>query len=358
MENINFKELVDNKIVNSLDKIMKLKSDFTYLFNIDNIFSNEAGGKSRLNRDLFNQYNQKIQTDISDLRKIFIESNMLCFDEFKSILSNLNLFDSLKLNEFFIDDKILINDLSSHLSDIKIPNKKIDEIISSIQETIDLKNKLNNLEFYLNIFDTSSLNKNLDKYTPEELINSSLIFETINSYALLYEQLIKFEEEILSYIEENSSNSNHIFKNIEKLLEVLNKRADTYYYLDNRYKISLDYDLNFDTKKDINLESSIIENIIFNLIEQSCLDTIKKDIKKGKIQKQIQISFNLRKDLLEVVISNNGFEVGNIDDIVVLNSENKLIIDTINLLNIFNQELFIESKENEGMSYNFSLNLN
>ncbi|OCL81758.1 hypothetical protein [Arcobacter porcinus] len=358
MENINFKELVDNKIVNSLDIIMRLKNNFTFLFNIDNIFSNEAGGKSRLNRDLFNQYNQKIQTDISELRKIFFDSNIVCFNEFKSILSNLNLFDSLKLNEFFIDDKILLNDLSSHLSDIKVPHKKIDEIISSIQETIDLKNRLNNLEFYLNIFDTSSLNKNLDKYTPEELINSSLIFDTINSYALLYEQLLRFDEEILNYVEENSSNSKPIFKNIEKLLEVLNKRADTYYYLDNRYKISLDYDLNIETNKEITIESSIVENIIFNLIEQSCLDTIKKDIKKGKTQKQIQIFFNLKKDILEVKISNNGFEVGNIDDVIALNSENKIIIETINLLNIFNKELFIESKENEGMSYNFSLNLN
>ncbi|OCL82247.1 hypothetical protein AAW30_01532 [Arcobacter porcinus] len=358
MENINFKELVDNKIVNSLDIIMRLKNNFTFLFNIDNIFSNEAGGKSRLNRDLFNQYNQKIQTDISELRKIFLDSNIVCFNEFKSILSNLNLFDSLKLNEFFIDDKILLNDLSSHLSDIKVPHKKIDEIISSIQETIDLKNRLNNLEFYLNIFDTSSLNKNLDKYTPEELINSSLIFDTINSYALLYEQLLRFDEEILNYVEENSSNSKPIFKNIEKLLEVLNKRADTYYYLDNRYKISLDYDLNIETNKEITIESSIVENIIFNLIEQSCLDTIKKDIKKGKTQKQIQIFFNLKKDILEVKISNNGFEVGNIDDVIALNSENKIIIETINLLNIFNKELFIESKENEGMSYNFSLNLN
>lgn len=357
MENNNLKEITNNQLVNILNPLINLKKDFTFLFNIDNIFSNEAGGKTRLNRDLFNSYHRKFGIYILDIKKNLNIIREFYFDEFKKILSNLNLLDNLNLESFFIDDKSLLDDLSIHLEKIGTSKDNISQNINSIKMIINLKNSLNSIEFFLNLFDTTSLNKHMDKYSSEELTNNSLIFDTINSYALLYEQVLRFDEELLNLIENNSKKSKKGFKSIEKLLELLHKRADLYYYLDNRYKISLDYDIKFESKNSFNIDISLLENLIFNLIEQSCLDTIKKDIKIGKTQKYISASFTIKKDSLEVKIFNNGFEVGNVDDLFALNSDNKLIIEAKNLLNIFNQELVINSIESEGMEYNFTLPL-
>lgn len=357
MENLNIKNSVNIKVEEILEPLIELKKDYIFLFNIDNIFSNETGGKTRLNRDLFNLTHKKIEKNILIIKNILNQSINICFDEFKEILEKLELFDSLNLKTFFIDDKILLNDLTSHLVNNGVKQKEIDTIINSLQNSIDLKNRLNNFLFYITLFDTSNFNKHIDKYSSEELINSSLIFDTINSYALLYEQLIRFETAIINFLE-NTFNNNKNLKHIENLFETLSKRADFYYYMDNRYKISLDYDLKIDYKKEINIPISWIENLIFNLIEQSILDTIKKDIKKGKTQKQISATVVLKKDTLNILVSNNGFEIGHIDDAFTLNSENVLIIESNNILNQFKNELQIESIESEGMRYSFSLPIN
>lgn len=41
----------------------------------------------------------------------------------------------------------------------------------------------------------------------------------------------------------------------------------------------------------------------------------------------------------------------------MLNNENKTIIETKNLVNSLNGELSIETKENEGMQYNVTINV-
>ena len=69
----------------------------------------------------------------------------------------------------------------------------------------------------------------------EDLINSTIIFEVIDSYALQFEELMKFEHEI-----RNIDNTNHKisdFNNFNLLLELHKRRVDNFTYANVRYKI-------------------------------------------------------------------------------------------------------------------------
>jgi hypothetical protein len=46
------------------------------------------------------------------------------------------------------------------------------------------------------MFDTSIFDKYINKLGVEDLINSTIIFEVIDSYALQFEELMKFDHEI------------------------------------------------------------------------------------------------------------------------------------------------------------------
>ena len=211
------------------------------------------------------------------------------------------------------------------------------------------------LKYFISTFDTSIFDKHINKLGIEDLINSSLIFEVIDSYALQFEELLKFEIEVLNF--GKTKNKLSSFKSIDNLLELYRRRVDGYFYADVRYKIILEFDTNFNLKKPIDINLAYIENIISYLIEQSCMDIIKKELKKGKVQKFISVLVNQNKNKLDIIVKNNGFEVGDIYNLFMLNSENKTIIEAKNLVNAIQGELFIETKENEGMQYSVSIDI-
>ena len=342
MENLkDYKSQIFSNISKIENEIAILKQKYNKFFSIDHIFSNENGGKTRLNRQLYNENHEDIQTSIMEINYILEESLGYLKEELKMLLAKFNLFEKLDLNEFLIDDKNFFELLTISLKT---------QVMSG-----DLKNRLNNLKYFISNFDTSIFDKHINKLGIEELINSSLIFEIIDSYALQYEELLKFEIEVTNFQKPKYKITS--LKPINSLLELHRRKVDGYFYADTRYKIILDFDTNFQLKKTINLNLAYVENIISSLIEQSCMDIIKKELKKGKVQKFISILINYNKNILQIIVKNNGFEVGDIYNLFMLNNENKTIIETKNLVNSLNGELSIETKENEGMQYNVTINV-
>ncbi len=354
MENLNnYKSQIFLNISKLENEILFLKQKYEKFFSISNIFSNENGGKTRLNRQLYNENHEDIQTSIMEINYILEESLGFLKEELKMLLAKYNQFEKLDLNEFLIDDKNFFELLNISLKSQVISNDLKNRYINDIKTIIDLKNRINNLKYFIGNFDTSIFDKHINKLGIEELINSSLIFEIIDSYALQYEELNKFEIEVFNF--KKPKEKINSLKSINHLLELYKRKVDQYFYADVRYKISLDFDTNIDIKKAINLNLAYVENIISYLIEQSCMDIIKKELKKGKVQKFISILINLHKNKLDITVKNNGFEVGDVYNLFMLNSENKTIIEVKNLVNALQGELFIETKENEGMQYSVSL---
>lgn len=351
----NYKTQIFLNISKIENEILILKKKYERFFSVDIIFSNENNGKTRLNRQLYNETHEEIQVSIMEINYILQESLGYLKEELKMILAKYNLFDKLDLSEFLIDDKNFLELLNISLKNQSMSADLKKVYFNDLTAIIDLKNKINNLLYYINSFDTSLFDKHINKLDIDDLVNSSLIFEVIDSYALLYEELLKFEIEVLNFNKTKTKVSS--LKSLNNLLELYRRKVDGYFYVDVKYKIVLEFDTNIVLKKPVDLNIAYIENIISSLIEQSCMDIIKKELKKGKIQKFISVLINLNKNKLEIMVKNNGFEVGDIYNLFMLNSENKNIIETKNLVNAINGELSIETKENEGMQYSVTIDL-
>lgn len=337
------------------NEILILKEKYTNFFSIDFIFSNENGGKTRLNRQLYSENHEDIQTSILQINLYLEESLGILKDELKILLAKYNQLENLDLSDFLLDDKNFIEIINIDLAKQVVSKEMKSRYISDIQNIIKYKNKLMNLKYYMDMADTSIFDKHINKLGVEDLINSALIFELIDSYALQYEELKKFEREVLKF--KDKTENMYSLNEIEPLLELHKRRVDGYFYADVRYKITLDYETKLDSGKLKKINMSFIENIISRLIEQSSMDIIKKELKKGKIQKQILVQVGINKNNLTIAVTNNGFEISDIYNLFLLNSENKEILEVKNLVNSLNASLDIEPIENEGMKYTVVVSL-
>ena len=100
------------------------------------------------------------------------------------------------------------------------------------------------------------------------------------------------------------------------------------------------------------MNNAYLENILSCFIEQSCIDIIKKELKKGKLQKQIEVSIIYNKGILKIEVRNNGYEVRNIHSLFVSDLDNKYILEAKNFVNTLNGTLEIGLGGNsEGMQY-------
>ena len=105
------------------------------------------------------------------------------------------------------------------------------------------------------------------------------------------------------------------------------------------------------------MNNAYLENILSCFIEQSCIDVIKKELKKGKIQKQIDVNVSVSKSNILVVVKNNGFEVKNIYNLYLSDSDNKDILEAKNLANMLGAKFEITTLENEGMQYSLNIKI-
>ena len=338
------------------NEILILKKKYTKFFGIYDIFSNENGGKTRLNRQLYSENHEDVQASILEINLYVEESLGILREEFKILLSKNNQSENSYLLDFLFDDKNFLELANFDSGKLVLSHDTKSKYILDIKRIIKYKNKLTNLKYFIAMVDNSIFDKNLNKLTVEALINSSLIFEIIDSYALQYEELKKFEIEVQTF--RNRSEEILSINRMESLLELYKRRVDGYFYADVRYKIVLDYEIIIDSSKLKKINMSYVENIISRLIEQSSMDVIKKELKKGKIQKQIEVSIIYNKGILKIEVRNNGYEVRNIHSLFVSDLDNKYILEAKNFVNTLNGTLEIGLGGNgEGMQYTIAIKL-
>ena len=245
--------------------------------------------------------------------------------------------------------------LEINLKNSFLSKEQKNKYIQDIRNLLALKNRLFNLKYFLEMFDTEIFDKYINKLGVEDLINSTIIFEIIDSYALQYEELKKFEYEIenLNHPNEKITNLN----NLSYLLELHKRRTDNFIYANVRYKIFIEYDVDTTLVKPIYLNNAYLENILSCFIEQSCMDLIKKELKKGKIQKQIDVSVSVSKSNIQLIVRNNGFEIKNINSLFVADVDNRVILEAKNLANMLNAKFEVINIENEGMQYSLNIKI-
>jgi len=263
--------------------------------------------------------------------------------------------DKSELINLVFDDQNFMQMLEINLKNSFLSKEQKNKYIQDIRNLLALKNRLFNLKYFLEMFNTDIFDKYINKLGVEDLINSTIIFEIIDSYALQYEELKKFEYEINNL---NHSNEKIInLNNLTSLLELHKRRTDNFIYANVRYKIFIEYDVDTTLAKPIYLNVAYLENILSSFIEQSCMDIIKKELKKGKIQKQIDVNVSVSKSNISLVVKNNGFEVKNIYNLYLSDVDNKAILEAKNLANMLNAKFEIITLENEGMQYSLNIKI-
>ena len=345
-KNINSLSFDTQNILNELEILIPKFNNF---FNINDIFSSEIGGKTRLHRQVFNENNELIQESISRINFEFDNFLSVLSQEIRNILAKYGEYEKPDLIELIFDDQNFVEMLELNFDTKGIASNTKQKCLSDIKKLINLKNKIFNLKYLVSMFDTAIYDKYINKLGVEDLVNSTVIFEVIDSYALQFEELIKFNLEIRNI--DNPNNKVSTFNNFNLLFELHKKRLDDFTYANVRYKIFIDYDIDISLNKPIHLNKIYLENILSCFIEQSCMDVVKKELKKGKIQKHIDIRITLKKGNLQMIVKNNGFEIKNIYNLFLSNIENKYTLEAKNLANMLNGKLEITAIENEGMQY-------
>ena len=330
-------------------EIISLKIVYNKLFVFDDILSSENGGKTKLNRQTFNDSNDVIQTKIV----LFLNEVESCLDvvreTIKEVLIEHSRLNYVDMNSLIFDDHNFIDLLKMDLESMILPASTKTKLLNDLAELFKLKNKIFNLKYLISMFDTTIINKHLNKLGVEDLVNSTVIFELIDTYGLHLEELKKFEFKINNFYQESVKTKD--ISPLNYLLELHRRRVDNFVYANVRYKIQFTYDNELHIKKDIIFNEAYFGNILSSFVEQSCLDLVKKELKRGKIHKLIDVFVSINKNKIILIVKNNGFEVKNIHSLFISDTDNKDILEAKNLATMMNAKLSINVIKNEGMEY-------
>ncbi|WP_419764069.1 MAG: hypothetical protein ACNI28_09770 [Arcobacter sp.] len=343
-----------NVIEDSLDvflqSIERIVLHYNKFFNISDIFSSEDRGKIRLNRDTYNKAHLLIQKDIEAI-ELQLNSILEYLKEKKIVfLKEVNNLDYIDFNNLIFSDEIAIKNFHLDLQKIVLTDHKKRELEKELLYFIEAKNILSNLSYFVYLINTTFVNSIVSKLSLEELVNSTLIIEIIDSCGLQFQKLMQLENEL-----KRKKFTQDIITNPQDLndtLELLKRRCNGYEYNNIRYKVVLEYNNNIESTKSISINKNYFEQLLFSLIEHSCLDIIKKELKKGKIEKLIIVNVFFKKGVLTVLVQNSGFDT---NDITVFDEvgkiENKFIFDVKNIARLLQCEFEIVTIPNEGMQY-------
>ena len=342
-------ENINHHIKNISEEIKPFTDIFNKLFIFDEILISENGGKTKLNRQILNDQHDLMQNKILLIVSELDQALDVVKEHMKVLLLEFNKSGHIETTNLIYDDKNFLDLLQMDLDTKVIPNTSKKKLLKDVQSLSNIKNKIFNLKYLVTMFDTTIVDKYLNKLGVEDLINSTFIFELIDTFALHFEELKKFEYIINNF--DKPSDQVKDFSVLNYLLELHKRRTDNYNYANFRYRITLDYNFDLDLKNKIDMNIIYLENIISSFIEQSCMDLVKKEMKKGKINKLIEVNIFKQKNNIQLVVKNNGFEVKNIHTLFISDSENKYIIEAKNLANMLGATMEVNTIEDEGMLY-------
>jgi len=342
-------EKVNHHIKNISEEIKPFRNIFNKLFVFDEILVSENGGKTKLNRQILNDQHDLIQNKILLIISELDQALDAVKEHMKVLLSECNKSSKIETINLIYDDKNFLDLLEIDLDTKVISNVSKKKLLKDVQKLSNIKNKIFNLKYLVTMFDTTIVKKYLNKLGVEDLINSTFIFELIDTFGLHFEEFKKFEYIINNFYKQREKVKD--FSVLKYLLELHKRRADNYIYANFRYKISLDYNIDLDLNKKIEINIIYLENIISSFIEQSCMDLVKKEMKKGKINKLIEVNIFIQKKNIQLVVKNNGFEVKNIHTLFISDSENKYTIEAKNLATMLGAKMEVSSIVDEGMEY-------
>ncbi len=330
-----------------LDQIEKniknIEKYYASFFMVEDIFVNDGSGKTKLNKYLFGKQNNLITNDILMMNSMLDEALETIRKSINELLLVYPNFGEEYIKNFFFEDVRLLENVKG----IKDNDHKV------LSKFLSLKNRLYNYKYYVDMLDTKTLNNLINTLSVEDSVNNVILFEIIDSFGLQLSRL----KTVLSQFEniEISQEKVNDFGFLIPCLELHKRKVFSFVHRKIRHKIFLSYEIDDKIKKSRTLMIPYLENMIYSLVKQSCLDLVKRELQGVKFHKNINISIKSIKRKIYIIVKNNGVERNNTVQLFNQEEENRYILDTLNLANIMNMQLDIRSIEQEGMEYTLIL---
>lgn len=310
----------------------ELKKIYDSFFDFNIILTSDTGSKTAVNREYIYESNQSLKESTAIINATFDEM-FLSFKKYILDVIPKKHHDSFELSSFIFDNQLFLAEISNIVKDDKIKN-----VINNI---LFIKDKLYTLKYVLKKANTLAVCKKLNKMNMNELQNSQSIFKIIdhlgilaNNFSDFYNRIDKFEE---NYADEVDLDLNFLDSIV--LTEMLN--LEEFIHQNRKYRFLLDYTNLSNQSKQIKLEKVYFENILSNLIEQSCLDVLKKERVSSKSDRTISIKANYIKDNLILSCTCDGIYNRNLEDNNQIDIENKALMHSKNLLDYIDGQISI-----------------
>ena len=110
-----------------------LKNRYNAFFVIGDVFTSENGGKTRINRQIFNENHENIIQKIHELDSIFEEALAHIKIKLKEILSVIEEFAKIDLINLVFDDKTFLENLEKDLSKQVISKEAKKDLVNSVK---------------------------------------------------------------------------------------------------------------------------------------------------------------------------------------------------------------------------------
>ena len=148
------------KISNELKILIPKYNKF---FSISEIFTSENGGKTRLNRQVFNENHEEVQSSNFEISLCLDESLSILRDKLKEVLILCGEVDKPELVNMIFDDENFIQMIEMNLRNSSLSMDLRIKYLQDIKNLLILKNRIFNLKYFLEMFDTEIFDKYINK---------------------------------------------------------------------------------------------------------------------------------------------------------------------------------------------------
>ena len=158
------------EIVEHTDKIV---ANYSKFFNISEVFSSDERGKIKLNRYIFNNIHTLIEEDISAINILLNKSLEAIKENMAGLFTELDSVDFIDWKHLIMNDEICVNKFHRYIEQRQLSGDKKKAFVKELNNFIHCKNRIFNLKYFVELFDTSMLDGIINRLSNEEIGRAS-----------------------------------------------------------------------------------------------------------------------------------------------------------------------------------------
>lgn len=314
----------------------ELRKIYDSFFDFNIILTSDTGSKTAVNKDYIYDSNQLLKESTAIINAIFDEM----FLSFKKYILNLipkKHKKEFEISGFIFDNEIFFNDIDRLITDKRVK--------LHIKNILFIKDKLYTLKYVLKKANTLPVCKKLNKMNTKELQDSQTIFKIIDHLGILANNFQDFNNRVQNFEEIYTDEVDLDLNFLDSIIVTEEVNIEEFIYQNKKYRFLLDYENLSQKSQKLYLDKVYLENILSNLVEQACLDVIKKERYSSKSDRTITLKASLEKMNLVLICKCDGIYKKLNEDNIPLDNENQTLIHAKNLANYIDGNISVDDSK-------------